>query len=102
MERKLNYYALFLALLVISSCRSTKDVQMFQKTENDKSVYNVPPPPEHKIKPYDNLFISVMTLDPEVNKLLNPSVMGGGSSSGVPHSYLVTQQVNILMVTAFH
>lgn len=82
MERKLNYYALFLALLVISSCRSTKDVQMFQKTENDKGVYNVPPPPEHKIKPYDNLFISVMTLDPEVNKLLNPSVMGGGSSSG--------------------
>ena len=82
MERKLNYYALFLTLLVISSCRSAKDVQMFQKTENDKSVYNVPPPPEHKIKPYDNLYISVMTLDPEVNKLLNPSVMGGGTSSG--------------------
>lgn len=81
MERKL-IYALFLALLVISSCRSTRDVQMFQKSENDKNVYNVPPPPEHKIKQYDNLFISVMTLDPEVNKLLNPTLMGGGSSSG--------------------
>ncbi len=55
---------------------------MFQEMDDAPvPVYNVPSPPEHKIKPYDNLYISILTLDPEVNSLLNPTTKSGSNFS---------------------
>lgn len=56
---------------------------MFQELEKvGAPFYNPPPAPELKIKPFDNLYISILTLDPEVNKILNPNLMGNSYFSG--------------------
>jgi polysaccharide export outer membrane protein len=81
MKKNRNVHYMLIALLIASSCRSPKDLIMFQeKMDNAAGIYAVSPPPKHKIKPFDNLYISVMTLDPEVNKQLNPSSLSSPNS----------------------
>lgn len=61
---------------------------MFQNMDQELNKYDIPPKhPEHKIRPFDNLYISVKTLDPEVNALFNPSSDGDGFSSGTQQMY---------------
>lgn len=91
------FYVLFFVMLIQTSCRSTKDITMFQELYDDsKIVYTAPPPPNIKINLFDNLYISVLTLDPEVNKILNPNVQQEGNSSGTAQNfgYPVSQYIN--------
>jgi len=74
MKRSVILQLLVLVLVTISSCKSAKDITMFQPSNNEGTSFLQPPtPPEHKIAPFDNLFIKVLTLDSEVNKLFNPT-----------------------------
>lgn len=83
MKKNRNVYFMLVALLIVSSCRSPKDLIMFQETMgNAAGIYTTSPPPKHKIKPFDNLYISIMTLDPDVNRQLNPSTLSSPNSSG--------------------
>jgi polysaccharide export outer membrane protein len=82
MKKTHNICFALVALIVASSCRSPRDLIMFQENmDNAARVYTTSPPPKHKIKPFDNLFISVMTLDPDVNSQLNPSTLTSPNSS---------------------
>jgi polysaccharide biosynthesis/export protein len=83
-------YFLFLVTTVIfTSCSSTKNIQMFQESKNESREVFIPPvPPKITIKPFDNLYISIKTLDEEVNRIFNPSNIGGsGYSSGTSQNF---------------
>ena len=70
------------------SCTSTKEIRMFQDSDKNLSRISIPlTPVDHKIKPFDNLYLSILTLDPEVNKIFNPSKMGDGYASGTDQMY---------------
>lgn len=75
-------------MIVLTSCRSTKDITMFQDLETETARHEVATQPEkHIIKPNDNLYVNILTLDPEVNKLYNPSLSSEGFASGTEQMY---------------
>lgn len=83
-----NFISILILLTIIAStsCRNTKDITMFQPTK--QQFQQIPQKPkEHKIKPLDNLYISILTLDPEVNQLFNPSLAGNGLISGTQQMF---------------
>lgn len=81
--KKLHFFYLSLILAVfLSSCRSTKDFVLLQETRrHDAQVEISSTIPQIKIQPNDNLFLSILTLDPEVNKLFNPNIGDGMAGS---------------------
>jgi polysaccharide export outer membrane protein len=88
MKKALIFILFSVAVIILSSCSSTKNIKMFQETEKDLQViYSPLPPPEIRIKPFDNLFISIKTLDEEVNRIFNPSNVGQGFSTGTSSYY---------------
>jgi polysaccharide export outer membrane protein len=103
MKSSYLFYILPIVILIQTSCRSVKDITMFQELNDDPSmVYTAPPAPRLQIKPFDNLYISVLTLDPEVNKILNPNVQQEGNSSGTAQNFgfPVSQYINGYRVSA--
>jgi len=88
MRRRFVFYTLVAIAIILTSCTSTKEIRMFQDSDKDLSRISIPVPPvEHTIKPFDNLYLSILTLDPEVNKMFNPSKMGEGFGSGTEQMY---------------
>lgn len=87
--KKISYfYSILIVMIFLTSCSSTKNITMFQDSREGLNNYNVfSKAPEHKIKPYDNLYLSILTLDQEVNKLFNPSLAGDGYSSGTQQMF---------------
>jgi polysaccharide biosynthesis/export protein len=103
MKKSYLFYLSVLVLFIQFSCRTTKDILMFQETEKDSAKFYIPTlPKEHKINLFDNLYISVLTLDPEVNKVLNSGNQGESSSSGTVSNYgnQVGQYINGYRVAA--
>jgi polysaccharide biosynthesis/export protein len=99
-----SHYVLIslLLILIITSCTSTKEILMFQDSGEDLSSLYVPAPlPEPVIKPFDNLYLNIVTLDPEVNRIFNPS-SGGGGYSGTQQMYgdPTSQYINGYRVSA--
>ena len=88
MKKLFIFYLLLIAVIIQTSCISTKDIIMFQESKEDYGLYNITrETPEHRIKPFDNLYLSVLTLDTEVNMLFNPSLAGSGFNSGTQQMY---------------
>jgi polysaccharide biosynthesis/export protein len=78
----------FFLLIVFSSCVSKRKLMYLQYSEEvDKlgiAVGKAEPaitPPDYKLMPYDNLYIRVITPDPQWSAIFNPS--SGGSSAGI-------------------
>lgn len=97
-------WLVFIFALLLTSCRNPKDLVMFRDLQNNENLYDVPvDAPEYIIKPYDNLYLNISTLDPEINNLFNPSAGGGpGYSSGTQQMYgdRASQYINGYMVSA--
>jgi len=76
---------------------------MFADLQNNQNLYDVPlDAPEYIIKPYDNLYLNILTLDAEINNLFNPSSGGGGGyGSGTQQMYgdRASQYINGYMVS---
>ncbi len=89
MKKSYLPYNYMVILIFLFSCSSTKNIQMFQESKKDShEVYIPTEPPTLIIKPLDNLYISIKTLDEEVNRIFNPSAVGGtGYSSGTSQNY---------------
>jgi polysaccharide export outer membrane protein len=88
MRRKFVFYTLVANAIILTSCTSTKEIRMFQDSDKDLNRISISVPPvEHKIRPFDNLYLSILTLDPEVNKIFNPGKMGDGYASGTDQMY---------------
>lgn len=100
-ESTLIIYSLFVVLLIQTSCRSSKDLIMLQDFQDNLTLYDIPgAAPEYRIKPFDNLYLSILTLEPEVNQLFNPS--SSGTSSGTQQMFgdRASQYINGYMVAA--
>ena len=87
MKKSIFFNLTFIVIIILSSCTTPKDIIMFQETDGTLKRYDIPKAPEHKIRPFDNLYLSVLTLDPEVNALFNPSSQGDGFSSSTQQMY---------------
>jgi polysaccharide biosynthesis/export protein len=80
---------LLIVFIIQTSCRSSKELTMFSDLKNDITLREIPgKAPEYRIKPFDNLYLSVLTLDSEVNQLFNPGLgVGGGYGSGTQQMF---------------
>ncbi|MFW6326696.1 MAG: polysaccharide biosynthesis/export family protein [Bacteroidota bacterium] len=101
---KKSYIFYFLIVVtVLTSCRSHKDLTMFRDLKDNANLYDVPEDaPEYRIKPFDNLYLSIQTLDAEVNQLFNPSAGGDGFGSSTQQMYgdRASQYINGYMVNS--
>lgn len=98
----MNYKILILLLAVaattsISSCRSPKEFTYLQNVSNDQHIIGVSDDiQEYNIKPYDNLYVSIKTLNPEQNQLFEGSAATTGYQAGTDQMYgtTVSQYIN--------
>ncbi len=75
-------YLLLMSLIIVMSiisCRSKKDLVYLQDVEAEilAPEYGTKIP-DYRIKTNDNLFVSIKSLNPEVNQLYNPAQTTGG------------------------
>lgn len=93
---------LLIVFIIQTSCRSSKELTMFSDLKDDMTLHEIPgKAPEYRIKPFDNLYLSVLTLDKEVNQLFNPGLsVGGGYGSGTQQMFgdRTSQYINGYMV----
>lgn len=95
MKRRFILQLLTVILITLSSCKSAKDITMFQPSPKEGNSFLHPPaPPQHKIVPYDNLYIKVLTLDSEVNKLFNPTSSSESSNTQTMYETPAGQYLN--------
>ncbi|RIH65717.1 hypothetical protein D1164_08645 [Mariniphaga sediminis] len=101
MKRSYVIYFLLMGFIVVqTSCRSSKELTMFADMHDEKSLFEIPgDAPEYIIKPFDNLYLNVLTLDEEINQLFNPT-MGNGYGSGTQQLFgdRASQYINGYMV----
>ena len=79
------------------SCRSPKEFTYFQDINKDQHISGVSNEVhEYKIKRYDNLYISIKTLNPEVNALFDPNQSANSYATGTSQMYgdVVSQYIN--------
>jgi polysaccharide export outer membrane protein len=91
-----NLILILIAISILSSCRSPKEFTYFQDVNTDQHIAGVSNTvKEYNIKQYDNLYVSIKTLNPEVN-LLFESNSSDGYSGGTSQMYgsLVSQYIN--------
>lgn len=105
-KQSLNRPVLFMVVLfslLFSSCRFTKDLAYFQDLKKEQSLFGFPKEvPEYRIRPFDNLYVSIMTLDDTVNKLFNQSAVVDYSNAGGQSTYAgqPSQYINGYIVDA--
>jgi len=73
------YLFLVISIACLSSCRSHKDLTILQDVGSKEA--NPLLPPDYVIKNNDNLFISIVSNNREMNDLYNPSVSGTGRAN---------------------
>lgn len=105
MKHSYLFYMSLITIFIQTSCVSNKDILMFREAEKDSTwFYITPPAPEIRIKPHDNLYITLKTLDPEVNSIFNPTSTGAGQgySSGTSSNFgdPASQYINGYRVSA--
>ncbi|MCW3786640.1 polysaccharide biosynthesis/export family protein [Plebeiibacterium sediminum] len=85
---------------LLYSCTSRKNITYFNDLENKDFQQAMPiPAPIHRIKPKDNLYINIQTLNPEINALFNPSTgNGGGNGTSQTYGEGVGQYINGFLV----
>jgi polysaccharide biosynthesis/export protein len=70
-----------LILLAFASCRSNKDLTYLRDAQNNKLIAGGPPAnDEYKIQLNDNLYVSVISPNVDMNELYNPAVVGNQRS----------------------
>ena len=89
--KKLNYVLLAISvILIVSSCRSYKEITLLRDAgEDGTGQYLLPPdPPDYEIKEKDNLYVSILSIDPELNRIYNPAMgQAGGATSSTEQTY---------------
>jgi len=86
------YFTIFLI-----SCRSAKDFTYFQDLDSNQHISNNFSKVEaYKVRNYDNLYINIKTLNPEVNRLFDANESSSGYSAGTFQMYgdYVSQYIN--------
>lgn len=98
-------------LLMMSGCRSHRDMTYLNELTNQPGGLEVLTPMNaYRIKPFDNLFVSVVSGNTELDELYNPMLVGNGRSnnqnnmwgtqaSQFVNGYLVNDQGEIVLPT---
>lgn len=74
-----NASLLFLTVLILGACRSNKDLQYLRDAQPTKKMTGLPQVhSDYKIKINDNLFVSIVSSNIEMNEIYNPSTVGMG------------------------
>jgi len=92
-------YILFLNGLIVltSSCRSTKEFTFFQDVDSNQNIPSSSSKVrEYKVHTYDNLYINVKTMNPDVNRLFDANETTSTYSAGTSQFYVdyVSQYIN--------
>lgn len=82
-------YLFTISLFFQFSCSNTQEITMLRDISGDRSIYELSPkePPEYRIKPADILYLKILTLDPEINEIFNPSKTGNNNQSSTAQMY---------------
>jgi polysaccharide export outer membrane protein len=83
--------------MLVSSCRSTKEFTLFQDVDKNQNMPNVLTKVlEYKVHAYDNLYVSIKTMNPEVNRLFDANETTSSYSAGTVQMYgdNVSQYIN--------
>lgn len=98
MNNKISVLILVVGTIAgISSCRSPREFTYLQDVSKDQHITGVSNDlKEYTIKPYDNLYVSIKTLNPEVNQLFEGSTSVSGLAAGTEQMYgsNVSQYIN--------
>jgi polysaccharide biosynthesis/export protein len=70
-----------LALIALSSCRSNKDLTMLRDASKQETMKYPEPPPPHRIVENDNLYVSIVSSNKDMNELYNPAFAGSSKNS---------------------
>jgi polysaccharide export outer membrane protein len=72
---------LLFGFIAFSSCRSHKDLMYLRDVNGQELLPSSPKSqPQYRIKPKDNLYISIVTANPDLNKVYNPPQTGTNTS----------------------
>ena len=108
----MKYFFIFGVIVILgmnlSSCRSTKNMKYMQDLYDRESKQGLPAKaPEYRIKPNDNLYVNIQSMNLEVSQLFSPTKSTGNSggtqsdfgdvSSKYLNGYLVNQKGTILL-----
>lgn len=77
-------FVLLIVMLMVNSCRTPKDLTYLADMPNDSLMKGLPADaPDYRIRPDDNLYVTVQSLNEEVTKLFNySSSMVSSSGAG--------------------
>lgn len=95
-----KYFSLILitTLIVLApSCRSTREFTYFQDIDSNQNIPSAATKVmEYKIRPYDNLYINIKTMNPDVNRLFDANESTSSYSAGTYQMYgdFVSQYIN--------
>ncbi len=83
MKKNIFFYLFVIALITQISCKGTKDIAMFQDLKNKEYQQRTfsNEIPEYRIKIFDNLYVSILTQNAEVNRIYNRSGNESSNSS---------------------
>lgn len=96
MHYKIQTTRIFIIIfsLITYSCRNYKDLSYFgAESDAEAKIYHeIDRPQEYIIKTNDNLYISILSLNPELNAIYNPAIPAnagnlGGVSGGTSSNY---------------
>jgi polysaccharide export outer membrane protein len=72
MKNFLNFLIIF-SLVILTSCRSSKDFIFIKDAANEEIIKSIPIQTlDHNLKNGDILYVSIKSMNPEVNMLFNP------------------------------
>ena len=97
MKKFTSIFFIGVVILFVSSCRSTKEFTFFQDLGTNQNIPRVSSKvQEYKVHPYDNLYINIKTMDPEVNRLFDANETTTTYSAGTFQMYgdYVSQYIN--------
>lgn len=81
-----NVMLLFVFMAGISSCVSYKNLKYLKNAKNEETMHGLPKTgPLYHVRVKDNLYISMITNDAEMNKLFNPA--HAGSTQSINNEY---------------
>ena len=73
-------------VLLLSSCRSYKELTYFRDIQGRETIEDAARPfPEYTIQEKDNLYVSIISTNADMNKIYNPS--NAGASEAVNNRY---------------
>ncbi len=99
---KLLKLIILIGFVFLTSCKSYKDLVLLDDLKEEQSFLNDQPPytPDYIVKKGDNLYVSILSQNPEMNLLYNPASQNNGGETGTQQMYgsLASQYINGYLV----